>query len=995
VGDAQRVDAMGSWQQAGGRPQSAGNEPWAAGRKTRTPNLKSQIPPIPNPSVNDSIVLLPADSLEELALDQESAAAETLLVAWTAPFHPAIVAATGRTVRWQSAGEFVDEEIGPALVLLPSVSEGWVPNDWIERAEAAGAVVLRDLADRDAAVNTVLERLEPPPGHLPPNRLNADLVADLYALGFCQLLVELLTRQHYYVGSVDKERFDERTVRAAEAILRGDNEAAKEDIQSAFDLLTEGREYFYAHETHLIDLILVAASTSGQSLREELAGKTPKALLISGRSVAAIAAREPATLNALRAALDEKNADLLGGEYGEPALALATPEAILAGIRRGLAAYEAHLGRRPSVFARRRFGLTPLLPQILQQCGFTAACHFTLDGGQFPTGNQSKIRWEGAGDATIEAIARVPIDAAGAEAFLRLPERLSGTMDLDDVPTVVFAHWPLRASRWLDALRRIGRYGPAIGRFVGVGDYFAETVEAGQVARYLPDEYRSPCLDEAVAAGQRDAISRWVRYHGRQATVDAIGTLRCMAAAIRGVLPARVDGDELRQAVEDLAEDVSDASAPQEEQFDAQLRATLDEAVKSVAKTLPRADVPGTAGQLCFNPCSFVRSCGQAIDVPAMGFAWCDPAKLSGDAEEDRADQRRPKAFWCRKPRRGPPPLAEENVLRNEFFEATIDPATGAIRAIHDYRTRGNRLAAQLAMRGAELATAARGIGSSEQDAATYSVMRADRIEAENIGHGEGRIISRGQLVDRRGERLCGFCQPLRAKRGSRVLELDVELSPERLPGPAPWQSYYALRFAWDDPAAELFRSVNLTSWPTEARRLEAPHFVEVRQQNRRTTILTGGLPYHRRPGPRKLDCLLVVHGETARRFRVGIGVDLPHPVAAAKDYLAPPAMHVSSAAPRRHSGWLVHVDTPSVIATAWDLLESAGRLAGFRARLLETEGHPTPVRLRSFLPPASARQTDFLGNTLHNLRMEGDDVCIELEAYQWAQVDVYWNPTP
>ena len=40
--------------------------------------------------------------------------------------------------------------------------------------------------------------------------------------------------------------------------------------------------------------------------------------------------------------------------------------------------------------------------------------------------------------------------------------------------------------------------------------------------------------------------------------------------------------------------------------------------------------------------------------------------------------------------------LAEPWVLRNEFLEAEIDPATGCLRTIRDQRTRTNRLGQQL-----------------------------------------------------------------------------------------------------------------------------------------------------------------------------------------------------------------------------------------------------------------------------------------------------------
>ena len=60
----------------------------------------------------------------------------------------------------------------------------------------------------------------------------------------------------------------------------------------------------------------------------------------------------------------------------------------------------------------------------------------------------------GLDDTTIEALLRVPIDAAQAEGFVRLPHAMSGATDMDNQPTAVFAHWPGRASCWYEDMRR-------------------------------------------------------------------------------------------------------------------------------------------------------------------------------------------------------------------------------------------------------------------------------------------------------------------------------------------------------------------------------------------------------------------------------------------------------------------------------------------------------------------------------------------------------------
>ena len=166
--------------------------------------------------------------------------------------------------------------------------------------------------------------------------------------------------------------------------------------------------------------------------------------------------------------------------------------------------------------------------------------------------------------------------------------------------------------------------------------------------------------------------------------------------------------------------------------------------------------------------------------------------------------------------------------------------------------------------------------------------------------------------------------------------------------GSRPWDSYYAVRLAWKDPAATIFRGVNLAVVATELRRIESPQFLDIRRAYQRTTLLCGGLPYHRRMGDRKLDTLLVVHGETARSFRLGVGLDVPQPLAAALGFLSPPLVLASQPRPPITSGWLFHLDCRNVLATHWEPLVdvSAGS-----TDLVAAGQTPLPVKQACRLP--------------------------------------------
>ena len=379
----------------------------------------------------------------------------------------------------------------------------------------------------------------------------------------------------------------------------------------------------------------------------------------------------------------------------------------------------------------------------------------------------------------------------------------------------------------------------------------------------------------------------------------------------------------------------------------------------------------------------FVRAAGEStavkavvVDVPAMGFAWVGPGSV---ASESKPAERK-SLFFKKKPPKEPT-VVEEHTLGNEFFNVAIDPATGAIRSISTFNTRGPRLAQQIAMRLSE------GGGDEAEQDAQYSTMVAEEVAVTANGPVMGEIRCRGRLTDRQAKRLAGFVQTTRVWRGSRIIEIDIELDVAQSPGPNPWQSYYAARFAWGDPTSDLFRSVNMAVSATDTERLESPHFVDIRVDERRTTLLCGGLPYHRRLGLRKLDTLLVVQGETARRFRLGVGIDLPNPMPAALGWLAPPTLLPGMAPPPAPSGWLFHLDSRNVVATSWEPIAADGRLDGFRVRLLETEGVNTQLALRTFRPAKSAQRIQTGDNPPLDLTVDGDRIVVDLVPHAWVEV--------
>jgi len=242
--------------------------------------------------------------------------------------------------------------------------------------------------------------------------------------------------------------------------------------------------------------------------------------------------------------------------------------------------------------------------------------------------------------------------------------------------------------------------------------------------------------------------------------------------------------------------------------------------------------------------------------------------------------------------------------------------------------------------------------------------------------------------------------------RGRPVVEIEIELDIQKMPDAEPWQNYFTSRFAWNDESASLTRSVQQGAQPIPEERFESPHYIEIATSDTRTTILTCGLPFHRKTGPRMIDSLLVVPHESQRRFRFVVAIDQDYPLQAAIDALTPPVcVPTSQGPPRAPSGWFFHNNSrgvqvlqllpllpePAVRVDAWDQtpLPETPPGQGVALRLIETEGRTTRARLRCFRAPARARQRDFLGNTIAELSIEGDAVLVDFTPYEIAEVEV------
>lgn len=964
-------------------------------------------------------ILLPCHSLEDFPLHHAADDAANMLHAWTALWHPALIHAVQDVPGWFRADD-PPQELAGRLVVVPNSAAALLLAGWAKRAVTEGAVVVRDFATRDDAVRDALAPLDNCPN------VDPDLVEDFLALGYTYLQEELLTRQMRYMSNLDEAHFRSETIAAANAACSGDIPAAKEKLRACFDVLAEARDRFYPVDAYLIDLMLLADSSDPAVVMAELQRGAPVNVLASARLLQQFAeknqARGAEVLTQLRQAMADGTCTLVGGELSEGLLPLEPPEMTGARLRQAADLYRELLGAAPAVYARRRFGLAPTLPQTLARNGLKSALHFTLDDGQFPRGEQARIRWRGSAPAGVDALARIPLDVARPETFLGLCERMSETMDLDHVATLVFARWPGQHAPWFDDLHRAGKYAPVLGRFVTLDKYFG--VEASIPGnRFTADRYRSPYHKQAIIRRESNPVSRVSEPTSLRHTAEDLNTI----AVLGQLLSANFAAGLGEVAPQQLLSQV-DAAGLESGTAEALDLAAVKQQLQSLQKSLPQkladawpSSTPRAAarspGVFVVNPLLTSRRVAvdvsglahlpevaegspvlavqerpplALVDLPACGYAW-----LSAGSSQPEQAAPAARRGWFRRKTVENPPLAEEDslTLRNEFVEVQVDPHTGAIKSVRDYHHRGNRMSQQLALR-SKGAARDRDDDSDPRDDGEYSVMAADKVQVTASGAVRGEIVSSGRLLDKQGKQLAGFRQVVQVTRGNPIIRLQIKLDIQEEPRPDPWNSYYACRFAWPDVSLMWRKSLGMWAVETEQKRLEAPLFVEGDTGHERTAIMCHGLPFHRVVEERILDTMLVCRGEQQREFELGIGVDLNHPVRDALAFMSAGYQAASTlAAPGGPtSGWLFHVDAPNLVATHWEAIIESGKAVGFRVRLMETEEKPTRTRLRAMRSVKRARLVDFVGSPLSELEVEGDAIKLEVDAHEWVEVEAHWS---
>ncbi len=431
-------------------------------------------------------VLLPCRSLEDFPSWLHDAEAGDLLEAWVAAWHPSLLAATGRLPEAGSLDRDADD-VDETVFVVPAAFDDRLSAIGIDASGTARLV--RGQRDREGIARAALAHLT---GETAPSPLPCPHADDFHALGLARLLAELLARRMRSSLAIDEEAFRAAAGAAAEAALAGDGEAMRDRLTECFATLSASRKRYYPVDIWLLDLVLLAGSTLGDTLAAELLRPGPRVVIATGQLVERLGETRGDLATLLRERLSSGTLAAASGLYDDSAIHRLSSDEMLASLRRGRGAWESVTGHLPTTFARRTGGLAAILPKLLLESGFTSAIYRLFDGSRLPDPAASRLRWESPSGDAIEGISCPPIDARSTDAGLSLADTIGDTLDHSHNAILAFAHYPGTAQRWYDDVRRIAEWSDFLGRFVLPEHLIRETMGMSTRADFQPDAFPGP-----------------------------------------------------------------------------------------------------------------------------------------------------------------------------------------------------------------------------------------------------------------------------------------------------------------------------------------------------------------------------------------------------------------------------------------------------------------------------------------------------------------------
>lgn len=914
--------------------------------------------------------------------------ASAWLAGYFALWHPAVLKNLSKPP--QAASSYDHDQ--PAEGCIYAVPEGphiYQPDDWMDRVKAAKAVAFRPTGNRRETHDRMLAGFWDTPAGTAAGKLLDVSPGDarLFAgVGYGYLLVETLFDAADHEHLLDVVAFWTDVSQAVESLEAGDSAGVRTHLTSAVEKLRAAREVLNTTKMHLLDFAVLEKPELEAGWPSSLHAGLPMTVLASAELLDRMSVDFPERFAELRAKFPADLAstvDIACGSFREREDAMLPAESQWWNLARGRAAIRNLLGTEARFYGRRRTALHPQIPGWVKHAGFESAVVVSFDGAMNPTRNSALVNWPGPDGKSIDAYAREPHPAADAATFFNLAYHLHKAMTGDSHPTVAFSHRGTAPAIGYDEFLALGELGDSVGEFANLSQYFAEHHYGDYLGTASADDFFTDYLDDRVTNLHRpDVVSGFARHLRLRRRLDGAYTI---AALHRMLTPAGPEEIAAVKHLEDLEDAIetrgADTGTSTPDELEGKLLAAEAEWAKRLADRLQARSEAGKPGVLILNPCAFTRRVALELDGFSGPVPVADPVKASEFSDgKARVVVEVPAlgfAWFPRNAAAGSPPrarikTAENTTVRNEFFEAELDPATGALRAFRDTRTRLNRLGMQVIYN-------------------PGSKMRARSVRVTQSGPALGEVLAEGDILDDHDVVLASFRHRLRAWIGRPALEISLEFDVHHAATGYPWHSYYGARFAWRDERAALFRGVNGSNTQTTYTRPVSPDYLEVRLAAERTFLFPGGLPFLQRHGSRMADVVLIPEGEQCRKFDLLVAADREYPMQTASGWVAPAPVVLTDKGPPPvgASGWLGHVDLPSLLMTS---LRPHGPDRAVSARFLECSGYAGTADFRFAKDPTRAAAIDGEGVEQQEITLADGAIPLDFSASEAFRFLAEWK---
>ncbi len=874
------------------------------------------------------VTLIPCHTLEDFPSFLEDAEAKSLLAAWTAAWHPSLIATTGRLPRWNRA-DSLPETLAGQLIFVPASAEPKLPSGFQAaiQAEISCRVVRAD--DRSGFLREC-ERVVP--GILAPET-NVTASAgtrtitpdDFFALGYAWLQVQLMTRRLRYTSNLDEIFFSSRVVEAAQKLIAGDGVEAAAALHEAFDALAQERDHYFSNDPHLIDLTLLASTTLGSSLALTLsktlqAEQPPINVLIDCTLARTVAeSQEPAAKQLLQLIDTEVVGVAGGGLKSNLAIHHQTAASARQAVADAKSATDRYLGKRCEVFARVA-GPTPGdLAMSIAKENYIGAIPIDFASGE-GWASEAKLIWSSS-VPSIDVLVSKPIDGSRSDSFLSLAVRLGQAIDSGEIAAALIVHWPDGESDAYRDLRRAASWGLALGRFWKIDDFFRTGQHPYHHHRGQAAAGADHWLSSQVAEKAGDPLALAAKSYIDLITTEAACSIEALATLINPIsLPRPSQSNDLEDfsekrsssaelllhAANTFCDRLTGGHLSTEKVSHSVHSPLVAKPVNSYVVINPHAAATRVALRMDAAPVLTESVFGATkgvdgrfdvtVDVPAHGFVAL------------RAAPTPPRRRWLSSPNR----IAKGAMLINEFMQVEISPTCGGIKGVYS-SGRSNRYSMRMVH-----------VDDDAGSDTLVSDMMARALRVVRSDEALGVIETEGVLTWGDSRPAAEFTMRYSLARGSRWLwvEADLDSFNTSLLGVNPWRSYVAIRSAIATEAAILLAPLRDKLHRVEGKRLDSPAGLLIDETSRQTLLFNDGRPAHRRRGDRYLDSILLVRGEQPRPLRFAVGFDCPSPLTALRAIAVPPTVVElaspvadASAAPPSipASGWLMHCATTDV----------------------------------------------------------------------------------